>query len=395
MKVGFIGNANNYPFTLAQSMRRLGVEVRFLVTSIAPLDRPEARFGADAVSYGDWAFDLAPMYSWDSVLPTPKRTRAQELLRDCDAIVANGVMIALAARQDKPLFVICSGSDLEMAANPAYLGEICNEGRGDLRSRLRSEVKRWLYRRLIPAQRAGFRKAAGLEYALPGILPHGDELLRDIGVDDSRRFAFMLTDLEKVPKTPLPDNERLRILCVARLNWCNPLPPGFSVLDNKRTDILLNGVAEFKRQSSEEFELVLPTKGLHVAETRHLVEQLGLSENTVWLPEQTQAEFMKEMQAADIIADHFGEGAIGMGARDAIALGRPVIANGKPEIHRAFLGEPLPIFQAQRPDEIAAALLELQDRALRDQLADRARGFAERHFSAEIAAKTILSLLRD
>lgn len=393
MKVAFIGNANNYPFTLAQSMRRLGVDVRFLVTSLVALDRPEARFGAAAVSYGQWAFDLAPMHSWDSVLPTRKRARAEKLLRECDAIVANGVMIALAARQDKPLFVICSGSDLDMAANPEYLHKIRDEGSG-MRGWMRAEVKRWLYQRLIPAQRAGFRKAVGVEYALPGILPHGDDLLRDIGVEDSRRYAFMLTDLDKVPRTPLPDNERLRILCVARLNWRTPLPPGFSVLDNKRTDIFLNGIAEFKRRTAAPFDLVLPTKGLHVDETRQLVQQLDLSENTIWLPELTQAEFMKEMQAADVIADHFGEGAIGMGARDAIALGRPVIANGKPDIHRAFFGEPLPIAQAQTPDEIAAAMQALQDKGVREGFASRARAFAEQNFSAERAAQTILSLLR-
>lgn len=46
MKIGFIGNANNYPFMIARAMRKMGHEVLFIVDrdKSEPLNRPENRY---------------------------------------------------------------------------------------------------------------------------------------------------------------------------------------------------------------------------------------------------------------------------------------------------------------------------------------------------------------
>lgn len=390
MKIGFIGNMNNYPFTLALALREQGADVRFLVDSTYPLCRPEARF-AESGGYGDWIFDLAPMRTWDVVLPTPKRRRALRLLADRDAIVANNWGIALSALTDKPSFAISTGSDLDTLANEQYLDRIGEEGGANWSSSLRNASKHWLYRRLIPLQREGFRRALGVEYAWPGILPHGDRLLAEIGVARERRHSFMLTDLDQLKRTPPPGNPVPRVLVVARVNWKEPLPPGFSVLDNKRTDIFLEGAARYVR-SGHPLQIRLFRKGLHLRETEALIARLGFDEHVVWLDEMPQADFVRQIAEADIVADHFGEGTIGIGARDSFAIGRPVIAGADPALFQDHAGESLPIVNARDPGEVEAALHRLRDPRLREEVADRARRFAERHFSTASAARVILDV---
>lgn len=390
MKIGFIGNMNNYPFTLALALREQGADVRFLVDSTYPLCRPEGRI-AGTEGYGDWIFDLAPMRTWDVVLPTPKRRRALALLADRDAIVANNWGIALSALAGKPSFVISTGSDLDTLANAHYLDRIGEEGGPGWPSRLRNASKYWLYRRLIPLQREGFRRALGVEYAWPGVLPHGDRLLAEIGVAGERRHSFMLTDLDQLKRTPPPDNPVPRVLVVARVNWKEPLPPGFSVLDNKRTDIFLEGAARYVR-SGQALQIRLFRKGLHLRETEALIARLGLDDHVVWLDEMPQTAFVRQIVEADIVADHFGEGTIGIGARDAFAIGRPVIAGGDPDQFRSHAGESLPIVNARDPAEVEAALHRLRDPRQRAAAADRSRGFAERHFSTANAARAMLDV---
>lgn len=390
MKVGFIGNTNNYPYTLALAMHEAGHEVQFLIDSVDQLGRPEGRFvgkqlPAEALS------DLAPMRTWDVILPTRKRRKALRLLRKCDGVVANNWGIALAALAGKSCFVISTGSDLDMLANRAYLHEIPDEGKGII-GKLRSTAKRALYSRLIPLQRRGFRAAVGVEYAFPGVLPHGDVLLEEIGVSLDRRYCFMLTDLGELKRRPSPCNSPLRVLNVSRLNWKEPLPQGFSVLDNKRTDILLRGVRRYRDEGGN-LELRLFRKGLHIAETQGLLSRLELEDITTWLPEMPQTEFIEEVAASDVIADHFGEGTVGIGARDAFALGRPVIAGGDVDVFSAYTGEKLPILNAKTPEQVAAGLRELSDSSVREQYADRGRAFAQRHMCSKNAVEAVIAAL--
>lgn len=395
MKIGFVCNTNNYPFALALAMRRQGADAVAIIDSLSPLHRPEFRFPAEDIGYGEWVIDLAPLRLWDAVFPTPRHRTAQRVLRGCDAIVATGVGIGLAAQLGKPLFAIAAGSDLDVMADEEHLRTLTMAAGGTLSERMSGLAKAWFLRRLAPWQQLGFSSAVGVEYTLPGLLPHGDALLDRFGVAPARRHAFMLVDLEKVKRRPLPQNRRLRVLGMARLQWVKPFPPGFTVLDDKANNNLLIGIAQYRQRRRAHLELRLPRKGQHVAQTERLVHELGLQDIVTWLPEMGQKEFSEEVAAADIVVDTLGEGTIGMGAREAMALGRPVIANGKPEIFAGHLGEPLPVAQARSPAEVAAQLEALDQREARQQLADRARAFAERYFSAERAAATILSLFDD
>jgi glycosyltransferase involved in cell wall biosynthesis len=392
LRIGFIGNTVNYPFTLAAALVKRGVDVRMLLIDPEEQMRPSPEAILRHSGREGWVYDVAPLRTWDVILPTVQRRRALRLLRDCDAIVANSWGIALAATIDRPLFVISTGSDLDTLANPDYLHEIGAEGASGLLARARRTAKRWLYRRLVPLQREGFCRAVGVEYAWPGVLPHGDALLAGMGISADRRYCFSLTDLDELARQPQSDNTPLQLLGIARVNWKLPLWAGASVLDNKRTDLLLRGVARHYERTGHAIDLRLFRKGRHIAETERLAEELGIASQLTWLEQGSREMFRAAVIAADVVADHFGEGTMGTGGRDAFALGRPVLAGGDVNAFMTSVGEPLPVVHATNAESIADAIERLKDPAERNTVADRARSYAERHFSADTAADTVLNL---
>jgi glycosyltransferase involved in cell wall biosynthesis len=83
-----------------------------------------------------------------------------------------------------------------------------------------------------------------------------------------------------------------------------------------------------------------------------------------------------------------------MAGLEAMATGRPLIANGRPEIVDSFLGEKLPICQATTPQEVSEQLQRLlRDQAERARLGRESRAFVETRLSSEQAARTCLERL--
>src|SRR4029079_12333394 len=113
MRIGFIGNTNNYPFMLARAMRKLGHEVQFIVSSSDPLERPEYRYADISYPYPAWIHDLSPIRLRDiAVFGSSARRRILKVLRGCDAIVANSFGPALLSDLKLPSIALLTGSDL-------------------------------------------------------------------------------------------------------------------------------------------------------------------------------------------------------------------------------------------------------------------------------------------
>jgi glycosyltransferase involved in cell wall biosynthesis len=135
-------------------------------------------------------------------------------------------------------------------------------------------------------------------------------------------------------------------------------------------------------------------KGRNVEETMRLVEEEGISDRVTWLGEMTQKGVLEEYAKADIVFDQLGNAVLGMGGVDAMATGRPVIANTRPEIMNRVFGAPLPICQASNPEEVCAQLMRLvPDPDERERVGRASREFAEEHFSPEGAARICLERL--
>ncbi|MEO8358549.1 MAG: hypothetical protein ABI672_00845 [Vicinamibacteria bacterium] len=381
MRVGFLGNANNYPFMLARAFRRAGHDVLFVVDRTTLLDRPENRYSDVGPPYPTWIHDASNLpAAWSFHKPGPELRSVIESLRSCDAVVLNQAGLALAPWIERPHIGFLTGADLTVLANTAY-GKDAEGYRGTERAALEL---------LIASQREGIRSSVALSYFYPGVIPIGDALLAEIGIDEDRRLFSPMSDTDYIPFSPPPNNEILRVFCPARLCWIRK--PGEPVTeDYKGTDILLRGLARFVATTGRRLDIRLPRKGKDLEAAKTLVTELGLDPLVQWFEPMSQAAVLLEYAEADIVFDQLGKSIIGMSGMDALAVGRPVIANGRPEVVERFLGQPFAVLQASTPDEITEQLLALSTLDAREAAGKAARAFVVEHCSSDRAAKVCAS----
>jgi glycosyltransferase involved in cell wall biosynthesis len=255
---------------------------------------------------------------------------------------------------------------------------------------------RRLYSRFVALQRDGIANCRLVEYALPGLLPHADAILEDIGVSPRRRVCFMLTESRSPASAERPRDGRFRIFSATRLQWRPPSGNlNLSPLDNKGTDTMLEGLRRFVASApGRPVEIHLLRVGVDADAAVQHIERLGLAPFVRWHAELPQAEFLDEMARADVVLENFNAGsALGMAARDALALGKPVVAWGNSALFAKALGEPLPIFEALTSDQICSRLIEIvSDPGAVAANADCARAYVAKWFSPRSAAEQCLAV---
>lgn len=404
MRIGFLGNANNYPFMLARAIGKLGHEVVFVIDSVSRLNRPENRYKEITRPYPHWIVDCSPLDLWKFPPNASNMDSAVRILNKCDALVLNEFGPSIWKHVDKPAFVLLTGTDLEVLADPQYAdfvaGDMC--GNFSLLQKLRGWKERRAKRNLrvqflhlIEAQRNAIRNAVGVAYFPKGMLPNADRLLDEIGVTADRRVFFLQADIERYAYSLYPENHALRVFNVARITWRKPRDYFICELDYKGTDVLIRGLGMFVRGGKFPIEVRMVSKGADLDMARRLIEEEGLASHVTWLEELDQSMLSEEYRNADIVTEHFGKGSIGMGALDAMATGRPVIANGSPEVFRAAMGETPPICHATTPEEVCDQLLRLAaDRELRANVGKQSRAYVEKYFNPERAARIVLDKLQ-
>ena len=407
VKIGFIGNTNNYPFRLAQALRRLGHEVVFFVDR-PPSElrhRPESHYTDIPYPYPDWIQEIDALSPVRIVLVPWTLRSVVRTLEACDGVVLNGLALSLGTAIHRPLIGLLTGSDLDVFSNPKLLNTLAE---GSYRSdfavsgvflkRVIKVCKRMIFSRLLHLQRAGIGKCSLLDYAIPGLIPEGDALLDKIGVDKKRRTSFMITETEDLPASRRRADGVLRIFCATRLQWRrSTVGAQVSPLDSKGTDVMLEGLRLFVATSRHPLSIHLISVGTDVEAAERYIKEIGLTDYVSWHPELSQQEFLAELAQADVVLENFGIGScIGMAGRDAIAMGKPVVAWGKSDVFKQVLGEPLPIYEARTATEICAQLSRIIHHP--DEIGSHvstARAFAARWFSSTRAAEQCLTVFRE
>ena len=374
---------------LARAMRALGHEVLFVLSSQAPLDRPENRYPDIRPPYPGWIHDLTPM--WRTYFPTPWRRRAIGLLRSCDFVVLNQVGPSLAGEIGRPALALLTGSDLQYFANPATLRNVWREIHQQP-AWVAIPLKLATFPGLIRRQRAGIANAALVGHFARGLVPEADRMMDELGVGDERRTMILMTETDRIACAPQPANPVPRVFCATRLNWKRPVPKGYVELDYKGSDIMVRGLGLFLRETRTRLDIRLVRKGLHVAETVELVRSEGFADQVTWLDEMTQDDVLSEYRAADILFEQLDHSVVGMAGLDGMATGRPLIANARAELIEPEIGESSPICHATTPAEVAAQLRRL---ALspheRERVGRASRQYVERNLSAESVARRVLA----
>jgi glycosyltransferase involved in cell wall biosynthesis len=203
-----------------------------------------------------------------------------------------------------------------------------------------------------------------------------------------------MADTTLVQYSPPPHNPVTRVFNSARLTWINEPGTDLTVLDYKGTDRVIHGLALFKERYRLPLKIRLVRIGRHVTETRQLIDRLGLSDQVTWLDYLTQIQFRDEVRAADIVIDQVADGTVAMSGLEALAAGRPLIANARAEVIAPVLGAPSPICQASSAEEVCEQLHRLVSSAEeRVRLGIVGREYVEKYFSADAVAARLLRKL--
>lgn len=400
MKIGFYGNANNYPFMLARALRRAGHEVRFFVASRERLNRPEHRYADVSVPYPSWIVDVSHVFRWHCLVPGPSRFRLLAELNSCDAVILNEEGPALAAGLHVPYVVLLTGSDVEIFANPAQVRSLKPQViehplwlRHTIAGLLPDSL---ILNRLIMPQRAGLKGARAVFFLPRGIAPVADRILDEIRVAPPNRRESLFTDIELAAFSPLPHRSPLRVVSATRLTWLPDQSAGLSTLDLKGTDVMIRGLAEYCNRNGAKLDIHLVRKGRHISETAQLVREVGLDDQVTWHDQMNQQAVLRFFREADVVIEQLAQSAVGMAGLDAMATGRPLIANGRPEFIERIAPGPSAILQATTPEQVAGHLAALvASKSYREDVGRRSRTYIERNFSADVAARMFMSSLTE
>ena len=381
MKIGLFGNTNNSMFILAEALRTLGHQVVLVVTSKELLNRPESRAPELTLGYPDWVVDASALDDEDYFVLSPGVAPIVERLSSCDALLLNFVGPSLLPLLNRPAIAFLTGSDLDYYANPSMI-----EARTKAASpaHMASPAGQQYVRTLthfVQRQRQGIRSAVAVRYFPRGLVPDGDRLLDEIGVEDANRLPLIAVD-PSVKMVPAPHNQPIRVFCATRLTWKLPVELGRSTLDYKGSDVMVRGLGAFYRATGTRLDIQLVRKGLHVEDLKVLIDEEGLADQVTWSDEMSLTEVWDRFAKSDIVIEQLSDSVVAGAGLDAMATGRPVIGNAHPEMYEARDGEMAPFCLAKTAEEVSAHLQRLVfDPGERERIGRAGGRYVEEHFS--------------
>lgn len=397
MKVGFLGNTNNYPFIIASQMKALGCEVVLFVDAPPEdlLNRPEQYQPAVTYPYPGWIKEkLSLRKSLHIHFPRFFEREVIGILNTCDAVIVNdfGHRFTNYLRPGIPVISMFSGGDLEIMADYDNV----------LQMKLQHAKLQWLpafikkaYARFSVRQlRNGIAKAGAVSYFPRGLVEKGDAILEEIFKGRPyKRFNHFHVITEGYKYSPPAPNSAFTIFSFTRFMWKTPFPPGRSEAENKGNDIMVKGIALFLKTFSNPVKINFIEKGLHVAETKQLIAELGFADKVTWLKEMPFKNLEQHIISADVVFEQLGSHFIS-GGLYAMLHGRPVIGNARPEIFDMITGEETPVCHATTPEKVCEWLLKLACEPLwKEQQGKKSREYVLKHFDIINETKYFKALL--
>lgn len=397
-RFAFVGNMNNMPFLYAREMHQRGVDVVLYLDSPADyqLDRPESIDPSVGPPFPTWIREIAvPRISHFIKRLTPKTSYRKLLdeLNGYDVVILNGNWITLAPfLSDKiSTFALCSGYEIDVLcdldnidtflATPSIQTFVNQVRRVVQIGSVAESLVRILLRRRIRLQRRGVQRCVGISYYTTGISPRGDALIGQLMKGRSYKRLEVRgfpTDYPEY-REPSAGGEPFRILNFTRFSFF------IDLLDDKRNDVMIRGIGLFRKEVGHvaKVEVLFFEKGIpeSLAAAKKMILDEGFEDWVTWHdPVSFRELFGKFVPDCDVAFDQFGKQWMGAGLY-AMLVGRPVIANERPDIFRNVFAEDSPVCQAKTPEEVCSWLVKLyRDRDLIRQVGQASRQYVVRNF---------------
>jgi glycosyltransferase involved in cell wall biosynthesis len=400
LKIAFVGNSNNMPYVYAKAMIAQDLDVTLFLDRPKSylLDRPESNDPEHFESgLPSWIVELKlifPSRYISSSFPSLFYIRLLNKLRKYDVIIFNGNLISLGQfiEKGKVVINIFSGSDLDIAADYKSRKMVVQSIHDiTFRKFVPKVFIEWLFPRFIANQRKGIRRADLVNYYPTGMFPEGDKLLLEImGGKQFVRMEHRGTDCSKFNyQTIDPIKETFTILSFVRfyyLNNCNA---------NKKNDIMINGISKFlsRNKLQKPVEIIFFEKGNDLNAAKKLCEEMGLSPYVKWVGIVSLHELTEYMKMSDVVFDQLGDQFIG-GGLHSMLVGRPLIANGRPDVFRPLLGVKSPVCQATNEEEVANWLDKLyNDKSLVIELGKKCRQYVLDHHNLDSTIEYLIHFI--
>ncbi|WP_420965102.1 glycosyltransferase [Bradyrhizobium sp. B120] len=139
----------------------------------------------------------------------------------------------------------------------------------------------------------------------------------------------------------------------------------------KGNDVIIRAAAEVARETRN-FKLVFVEWGQEVADSKDLIEELGLTELVEWIPTMSKRELWQHYCASHAVVDQFVVPALGGVGFETMALGVRLISAIDKQQTALFFGQEPPLLAASNVAECAARMREV----IQDPLDTQGRGQA-------------------
>jgi len=309
MKYAFLGNMNNMGFALSREMKKRGLDVTLFVDAdkVYLLDRPESFDETISLPYPQWIIELnkeeKEQIKKPFLLPLNKN-RYLKLLKDFDVIILNGYWISLGKfiPKEKKVINFFAGFDLDVLADLNNVNYLLAKEKNTLLTKLLKPFFKLKYKIVIKQHRAGIRRADGINYFPKGINPAGDILIEEIkGGTSYKRLELRGFPFENVTYKPYQKKDVFTILNFTRFFFLDK-----NRNDNKRNDIMIEGIADFVNNNKDahlNLEVIFFEKGEDLEEAKRMCDELKISKFIIWKKPVTQSELNTLIVECDVAFD--------------------------------------------------------------------------------------------
>lgn len=396
MKIGFLGNANNYSFLLANELKGK-CEILFYVDARKDnfLDRPEAYFG-NLISYPyptGFEENFKLNKTINTYFPNLFSRKTVKTLNSCDAVIVNGYghFYLPFLRKNIISISVFSGSDLDVSCNwETKRAMVSNEKNYFIR--IRKLITLYYAHSIL--KRSVF-KTNLVSYFPKSLYPASDKILATFKKGKPfERYEHMHLSVIGIGYMPPPNQQVIKIFNAARFVWKKPLPSYMTEADNKRNDIMIRGMAKFIINTATPLDINFVEKGVDVVATRQLIKELGIEKYVTWHKNMPHSNFLDMLAGSDIITDSLNSHVIGGGAFGML-VGRPMIANAIPEIVKKITGVDSEICHAETADDVFEWLQKLVfDKAFREAKGKASRDYIIRHHNLTAEANYFFDFIQ-
>lgn len=386
-RIGFVGSMNAMPMTYALKFRRDGYDVRYVVESGRDnfLMRPEYQF-REQVAY--------PYPQWIREIPWPNNLRhhatlpysyraAVEAMQDRDVVFLNDYGLALAPWMPEPALrvALSSGADIDVWCQWGLAFRRAHSGRRKWAYPVRLPLELWRTR----LQRQGLRQCRTICYFPRGLNPIGDRLISELCGPDAEQRIIERYDMDFVTagarRAPVLRRELTDVLVPVRFHM---LPMAGNELEHKGNDKILRALARYRlRRPSLRIHLFDKGPEADLKLAHQLCQELGLVEGVTWHQPVSLAQLLDMYEQSDVCIDQVGNHWMGAIGFHALYMGRPLIANARPDVFERQWGRSTPILQATTEGEIVEHLIRCEDLAFRERVALEGHKFAVENLDAE------------